>query len=144
MRRIGTSLLSASALAIAGGCSSPELADARWSAQQPVVFPAAAPRSVRGALTVTCERSSPTGEWEKDRRGFAIFDAAGTRVLSVAGSRARERLTLAPGRYVVVSVVGEGFDRHLERTQVVVESGAETAVDFTCARGTPTAAVHLE
>ena len=126
MRRNLTTIAALLLLA-AAGCASP------GQLRGPVALPASAStQAARGTLLVTTTPATRIEEWDKERRGFSVLDAQGERVYSTNGfSAEHETLRLAPGRYVVVSLVGEGLtDRRLERRAALVAAGATTTVDF--------------
>ncbi|HZV01816.1 MAG TPA: hypothetical protein VFF73_34205 [Planctomycetota bacterium] len=115
----------------ATGCTSPGFATTSFSQAEPTATPEPAVRTTRGTLSVATFASPRREDMEADHRGYAIFDAEGRRVLESHGfAGAQDRVRLAPGRYVVVSLTGEGFDRRLEKRQALVASGLETRVDF--------------
>jgi hypothetical protein len=127
MRRNVTTITALLLLA-AAGCASP------GQVEGPTALPRAVSTQVvaRGTLLVTTVPATRIEEWDPERRGFSVFDAEGERVYKTNGfSAGRETLRLAPGRYVVVSLVGEGLtDRRLERRAALVAAGATTTVDF--------------
>ena len=118
-------------LAVLGGCAGQELGTTSWSEERATALPVTKKTAARGALLVTTERASSREEWTPERRGFAVYDAQGALVHSTHGAHGLERVRLAPGRYVVVSLVGQGLVRRDERRQAIVAAGAETRVDFT-------------
>ncbi len=118
-------------LAALAGCTSPQLETPRWSEERGMALPTATRAASQGSLLVTTEVASAREEWTPERRGFAVFDAQGALVHSTHGAHALERVRLAPGRYVVVSLVGQGLVRRNEQRQALVAAGAETRVDFT-------------
>lgn len=131
LRTTFTALTITAALA---GCTSPQLAGTSWSEERGTALPERREATTAGALVVKTETATRLDEFEKENRGFAVFNANGALVHSENGCSGLERLRLAPGRYVVVSLVGQGaFDRHLERVQAIVAAGSETRVDFTLA-----------
>jgi hypothetical protein len=119
------------AVLAATGCSSPGFATPEFSSEAPTATPEPANRVTKGTLSVATLASPRREDLEADHRGYAIFDASGRRVLESHGfAGASDRVRLAPGRYVVVSLTGEGLVRRLESRQALVAAGLETRVDF--------------
>lgn len=119
-------------LLAAAGCTSPGLVG-RGPVEGPVAVPVASePRAARGTLLVRTVLATRIEEWDPERRGFSVLDSQGARVYTTNGFPGEhEKLSLAPGRYVVVSLVGEGLtDRRTERRAALVAAGATTVVDF--------------
>jgi hypothetical protein len=138
MRRNLTTIAALLLLA-AAGCASP------GQVEGPTALPTATTQQVaRGTLLVTTVPATRIEEWDPERRGFSVFDAEGERVYRTNGfSAGRETLRLAPGRYVVVSLVGEGLtDRRFERRAALVAAGATTTVDFLAVANEDTAATR--
>jgi hypothetical protein len=133
MRRNLLSMLGALAIATASiGCTSPQLASPEWSEMRPTAKPVVEVGASRGTLRVTTFRDARLDEMEPDHRGFAVFDASGMLAFTSTGyAGAFERVSLVPGRYLVVSLVGDGlFDRHNETRQALVVASSQTQVDF--------------
>jgi len=115
------------------GCMSPELAGTVGAFDGPITLPSARTTSAtKGTLTVATSMATRLGEFEPDHRGFAVFDASRRVVFATRGySGEGETLRLEAGRYVVVSLTGQGLtDRRMERRAVLVAAGAESLVDF--------------
>jgi hypothetical protein len=127
-----TRLASVLVVGALAGCTSPELAGT-GAFEGPITLPSA-PRTsaTKGTLTVATSMATRLDEFEPDHRGFAVFDRENRLVFSTRGySGEGDTLRLAAGRYVVISLTGEGLtDRRMERRAVLVEAGAESLVDF--------------
>jgi hypothetical protein len=116
-------------LAVAG-CAAPS---AEWSDDVPTIEPLGAIRAPQGLLIVrTFEMGARQTDMDPLYRGFLILDQDGHQVMKDRGfSSDWGAVRLFPGRYMVLSLVGDGIcDRHWEKAQVIVAAGKITAVDF--------------
>lgn len=113
------------------GCAGPTVS---WDNRMTTVRPVREVGAKRGRLVVkTVEQGSRMGDMDPQRRGFRVLDIDGREVYRVLGVDADyDSVPLAPGRYMVLSFVGDGLlDRHWEKAQVLIETGNVTVVDFT-------------
>ncbi len=122
-------------LAAAAACSSrlsPEAVS--WRAQAPVVGAAQSPPDATGdgVLVVETDRDQTQnggGYYYSVRRPYEIYGVDGQLVARVQNQGLRqgedpERISIPPGRYVVVSMYGTVY----RRIQVEIRPGAKTAV----------------
>jgi hypothetical protein len=118
------------ALFLTVGCVGPR---AEWDDAVPTIRPLGAINSPQGLLIVrTWAQGGRQAEGDRLHRGFRVTDADGHLVANVRGfDEDWGAVRLFPGRYMVLSFVGDGvFDRHWEKAQVVVAAGQLTAVSF--------------
>ncbi|MEZ0228678.1 MAG: hypothetical protein ACAI25_08645 [Planctomycetota bacterium] len=124
MKRLALVLL----LAVAG-CETPPV----WDDAVPTIAPLGDVGSRPGVLIVrTGELGARDPESDLHHRGFRVLDECGHEVhRELPFQDDWGTVRLFPGRYLVVSFVGDGlFDRHWEKAQVILEAGKITAVDF--------------
>jgi hypothetical protein len=118
------------ALVLTAGCAAPS---ASWDEGVPSIRPLGEIRGHQGLLIVrTFEMGGRAAEADMYHRGFQVLDPDGHMVHREPGfDDDWASVRLFPGRYLVLSFVGDGlFDRHWEKAQVEVEAGKLTAVDF--------------
>lgn len=118
-------------LFMAAGCVGPP--SPGWDDGVPTIQPLGRISAPQGLLIVrTFPYDAHQGNGSPYRRGFQVLDRDGHQVYRERASwEDWSSVRLFPGRYMVVSFVGDGlFDRHWEKAQVVVAAGKLTAVDF--------------